>query len=314
MSDVSKSVSISPAAAAAAGCSAQCPGVQTDYPDGWSREYTLSATEASGWRFVKFTWSKVRRTASGTTPIGDHESIANPSTAADGVAEARVYGDTSHWQEDLLDNIVAHFEQASYTVATAVTPAGSGTATGGGTFNSGATCTLTATASAGYTFTHWTDSSGTTLSSNATYSFTVSASDTYTAHFSLTVTVFRFDIPSATVYLNGAAENTRVGPGPGFPAIVGAVSMGATVTLNVILHDASFRFLNWTKLSSGDTWAAAGVVVATTQTASVVVTEPGVRYRANFQEPTHLLVNSYNRLTPVQLVYDPTTNLLVADY
>lgn len=30
--------------------------------------------------------------------------------------------------------------------------------------------------------------------------------------------------------------------------------------------------------------------------------------------PTHLLVNSFDRSTPVQLVYDPTTNLLVADY
>ncbi len=30
--------------------------------------------------------------------------------------------------------------------------------------------------------------------------------------------------------------------------------------------------------------------------------------------PTHLLVNSSNRTTPVQLVYDPATNKLVADY
>ena len=30
--------------------------------------------------------------------------------------------------------------------------------------------------------------------------------------------------------------------------------------------------------------------------------------------PTHLLVNSFNKSSPVQLVYDPATNLLVADY
>lgn len=30
--------------------------------------------------------------------------------------------------------------------------------------------------------------------------------------------------------------------------------------------------------------------------------------------PTHLLVNSYSKSFPVQLLYDPTTNLLVADY
>jgi hypothetical protein len=30
--------------------------------------------------------------------------------------------------------------------------------------------------------------------------------------------------------------------------------------------------------------------------------------------PTHLLVNTSSRSTPVQLVYDPATNLLAADY
>ena len=34
----------------------------------------------------------------------------------------------------------------------------------------------------------------------------------------------------------------------------------------------------------------------------------------NTRTPTHLLVNSASRSTPVQLVYDPATNLLVADY
>lgn len=316
MSAVSKSVAISPTAAQAAGCTAQCPGVQTDYLDGWAREYTLSATAASGWQFVKFTWSKVRRTASGTTPIGDYESSSNPSTAADGLAEARAYGDKTYWQEDLLENIVAHFEQTpiTYTITTAVTPAGSGTATGGGTFNSGASCTLTATANSGCAFTHWTNSGGVTVSTSATYSFVVTASDTYTAHFSLTITVFRFDPPNATVYLNGVAENTRVGPGLGFPAVVGAASVGATVVLNVVQHNATFHFLNWTKLSAGDTWTAAGTVVATTKTATVTVREPGTRYRANFQEQTHLLVNSFNRSAPILLVYDSATNKLVADY
>lgn len=113
MSAVSKSVAISPPAAAAAGCTAQCPGEQTDYSDGWSREYTLSASAASGWRFVKFTWSKVRRTASGTTPIGDYESSSNPSTWEDGLSEVRVYGDQTYWLENLIENIVAHFEQTT---------------------------------------------------------------------------------------------------------------------------------------------------------------------------------------------------------
>lgn len=40
---------------------------------------------------------------------------------------------------------------------------------------------------------------------------------------------------------------------------------------------------------------------------------PTYAYRAYFGR-THLLVNSFDRSTPVQLVYDPATNLLVADY
>lgn len=39
-----------------------------------------------------------------------------------------------------------------------------------------------------------------------------------------------------------------------------------------------------------------------------------VRATFNRTDPTNLLVNSFNRSTPAQLVYDPATNLLVADY
>lgn len=41
-----------------------------------------------------------------------------------------------------------------------------------------------------------------------------------------------------------------------------------------------------------------------------------VEVRATFSrtDPTNLLVNSFNRSSPVTLVYDPTTNQLVADY
>lgn len=36
--------------------------------------------------------------------------------------------------------------------------------------------------------------------------------------------------------------------------------------------------------------------------------------KAIFRERTHLLVNSFNKSSPVQLVYYPASNLLVADY
>ena len=39
-----------------------------------------------------------------------------------------------------------------------------------------------------------------------------------------------------------------------------------------------------------------------------------IRVYFKTRTPTNLLVNSANRSTPVKLVYDPATNLLVADY
>ena len=113
MSAVSKSVNISPAAAQAAGCAVQCPGEQTDYSNGWYRSYTLSATEATGWRFVKFTWDKTRVTQSGSTPLGSDESTYNPSYASDGVAEQRTDFTATWFQEDQISGITAHFERTS---------------------------------------------------------------------------------------------------------------------------------------------------------------------------------------------------------
>lgn len=238
MSAVSKSVAISPPAAAVAGCTAQCPGEQTDYPDGWAREYTLSASAASGWRFVKFTWIKVRHTASGTTPIGDYESSSNPSTAGDGLAEARIYGDKTYWQEDLIENIVAYFEQApvAYTITTAVTPAGGGTTTGDGTYTSGATATITATANRGHRFSHW-ELNGVTVSTSATYSFVVSGDATYTAVFDLGVTI------SATVYGRGFGTVSINGGTPGITAS-GIFFPGDIVTLDAFPEDQEWDYFD----------------------------------------------------------------------
>ena len=112
MSAVSKSVAISPPAAAAAGCTAQCPGEQTDYSDGWLRTYTLSASAATGWRFVKFTWDKTIVTQSGSTSE-TVESSYNPSDYNDGVVELRIDYTATTFQEDLISNVTAIFEQTT---------------------------------------------------------------------------------------------------------------------------------------------------------------------------------------------------------
>lgn len=51
----------------------------------------------------------------------------------------------------------------------------------------------------------------------------------------------------------------------------------------------------------------------------MTIKEEIISVKAVFEEiphhdPTHLLVNTYSKVVPVTLVYDPTTNLLVGDY
>lgn len=109
MSEVSKSVAISPPGAAAAGCTADCPGVQTDYGDGWLRSYTATAHPVGNWRFVKFTWERYRVRPSGSTLIDTPESVYNPSTSSDGLNEVRTETSTT-WTEYTIDNLTAVFE------------------------------------------------------------------------------------------------------------------------------------------------------------------------------------------------------------
>ena len=118
---------------------------------------TLYARPANGWRFKWFS-------------IGAQNFTANPYH----------YG----YQDE--GDIVAYavFEQVTtYTITTAVSPAGGGTTTGDGTYAAGASCTITATPAAGYTFVRW-EKNGQQVSTSASYTFTVSESATYTAVFS----------------------------------------------------------------------------------------------------------------------------------
>ena len=80
-------------------------------------------------------------------------------------------------------NLVANFIQNSFEITATANPSAGGTVSGAGTYNSGANCTLTATATTGYTFLNWTEN-GTTVSTNATYSFTVENARTLVANFS----------------------------------------------------------------------------------------------------------------------------------
>jgi hypothetical protein len=267
MSDVSKSVAISPSAAAAAGCTAQCPGVQTNYSDGWSREYTLSASAASGWRFVKFTWSKVRRTASGTTPIGDYESSSNPSTAADGLAEARVYGDKTYWQEDLIENIVAHFEPdaptTTYTASASASPSGWGTvkvgsAAAGSTstlanITAGSTVTVVATPATGYHFVSWSDGGAQTHDVTVNSDINLTATFEYVGTVTITIQANDFGL----VRFKGQAVDPQRGP------IQMEVPKNSSVTIEAFpRYNSKFKY--WHILNGSDYYHTREITIGAT--------------------------------------------------
>ena len=305
MSSVSKSVAISPPAAAAAGCTAQCSGEQTDYSDGWYRAYTLSATEATGWRFVKFTWDRVKVTAAGSELLGEVESAFNPSTAQDGVSEARIYGDKTFWQENLIENIVAHFEQTTppitrYTLYAQASPNNGGEVKVGssnwgstasqGDIVSGTSCRVYARPALQYRFVSWSDGGA--------------QEHDVTLYSNLYLTAY-FEYAPATTYLITASASPANGGTVSFSGTPGGSTIsiraiaGSTVSL-VATPANGWRFLRWS-----DGGAQTHDIVATSDMDLIAYFE---------RLPTHLLVNSYNLSYPIRLVYDPATNLLVADY
>lgn len=210
----SKTTTVSPEGARAAGCSATCdsyhPGV---VPPSYQGDVTLAytnyqviATGVGNWRpkLIKVTHSYTYSDGSTggetityrSSDHGDANPWSFPATknysARDNPFEWTETDSGTEWRlrtiDDTITGVEVEFEEStpptptSYTITTAVSPAGSGTATGGGTFNSGASCTLTATPASGYSFVRW-EKNGAQVSTSASYTFIVSESATYTAVF-----------------------------------------------------------------------------------------------------------------------------------
>ncbi len=126
--------------------------------------------------------------------------------------------------------LVAHFTINSYTINATADPSNGGTVNGAGTYTHGQSCTLTATASTGYTFTNWTEN-GNVVSTNASYSFTVEGDRTLVAHFT---------INSYTI--TATADPTNGGQISG----AGTYTYGQSCTLTV-LPTLGYTFINWTE-------------------------------------------------------------------
>lgn len=76
-----------------------------------------------------------------------------------------------------------------------------------------------------------------------------------------------------------------------------------------------YRFVKWTAWESWPGGQYEYDISTNAQISIEVQDYDGKTIRAYFEwDGTDLLVNSFNRSTPVQLVYDPATNKLVADY
>ena len=153
---------------------------------------------------------------------------------------------------------------SAYTIAVTANPSNAGSVTGGGTYNQGQSCTVTATASTGFTFTNWTEN-GNVVSTNASYTFNVEGNRTLVANFT---------------------ENTYTVTVSANPSNGGQVSGGGTYnhgqSCTVIATSADgYTFMNWTENGS---------VVSTDANYSFVVTSNRTLV-ANFEEQ---LPDTYN--------------------
>ena len=129
-------------------------------------------------------------------------------------------------------NLVANFTYVpqEFTISVSANPTEGGTVTGGGTYQEGERCTVTATPSRGYLFTHWTENDE-VVSTDESYSFTVTDNRTLIANFELQI----IKITASVDPVEGASLT-----GDGF------YTYGEEVTLTVISNE-DYAFQNWTE-------------------------------------------------------------------
>ena len=121
---------------------------------------TVTVTPASGYGISTLTYTPAGGTA---VDITSSQQFTMPASAV-----------TVH----------ATFTQAVRIITVSVDPAGTGTVSGGGNYLQGASCTVTAQASAGYSFQYWHEyGNPTAVSTDANYTFTVTGDRSLVAHF-----------------------------------------------------------------------------------------------------------------------------------
>lgn len=159
---------------------------------------TVTATPLPGYRFLNWT---------------DNSTVV--STQA-----------THTFTIDINHSLIANFvpDLPQWTISSSASPFAGGTTSGDGTLDEGANATLTATPSAGYVFTNWTEG-GTVTSTSASYTFVVVADRTLVANFTAlpTYAISTSSTPSiggtttgAGSYLSGSSATLVATANPGY--------------------------------------------------------------------------------------------------
>ena len=175
-------------------------------PDDWSSDYyTLNSTNTSG---VGFSSNII--TASQWAILEQHGAVFLPAAGIRyGTSVSNVGSDGYYWSASYGNSSYAYLVYfgdgylnassygyyryygpsvrlvrtvGNYSIHASPSPAEGGAVSGAGAYQAGAACTLTATASAGYTFAYWTEN-GEVVSTDAEYTFTVTGDRTLVANF-----------------------------------------------------------------------------------------------------------------------------------
>ena len=130
--------------------------------------------------------------------------------------------------------LVSTFENIiTKTITVTSNPMEGGSVSGGGTYQQGQSCMVSATATAGYTFTNWTEN-GSVVSTNANYTFTVNSNRTLVANFSA---------QAPNIYTISVSSNPTNG---GSVTGGGTYQQGQSCTVTAIAA-SGYTFLRWTE-------------------------------------------------------------------
>ena len=133
-------------------------------------------------------------------------------------------------------SLVANFSAAPlpfYNVSVSANPNNGGTVTGDGAYEEGQTCTVTATATEGYSFDNWTEN-GNVMSVNATFTFTVNSNHYLIANFTAD--------PLPTYEISASASPSNGGTVTGS----GTYEEGQFCTLTATANNG-FTFSHWSE-------------------------------------------------------------------